>query len=228
DRRISANLNYTVSSDVMNACIRQAGIRHVITSRRFMEKMDFQLDARLVYLEDLKDQPTPADKAICYLQSHFLPAALLTAALGLKKVHPDDVLTVIFTSGSTGTPKGVMLTYANVGSNVNAIDQVVHLRDTDVLIGILPFFPSFGYTITVWGVASLNIKGVYHFTPLGSKQIGKLSAEHKGTLLLATPTFLRMYVRGCEPKDFSTLDVVVSGAEKLPKDLADEFEKKFG
>jgi acyl-[acyl-carrier-protein]-phospholipid O-acyltransferase/long-chain-fatty-acid--[acyl-carrier-protein] ligase len=228
DRRISANLNYTVSSDVMNACIRQAGIRHVITSRRFMEKMDFQLDARLVYLEDLKDQPTPADKAICYLQSHFLPAALLTAALGLKKVHPDDVLTVIFTSGSTGTPKGVMLTYANIGSNVDAIDQVVHLRDTDVLIGILPFFHSFGYTITVWGVASLNIQGVYHYTPLGAKQIGKLAEKYKGTLLLATPTFLRMYVRGCEPRDFQTLDVVVSGAEKLPKDLADEFEKKFG
>src|SRR5207249_3320153 len=176
DRRISANLNYTVSSDVMNACIRQAGIRHVVTSRRFMEKMEFQLDAKLVYLEDLKDQPTPADKAICYLQSYFLPARLIDAALGLSHVKPDDVLTVIFTSGSTGTPKGVMLTYANVGSNVAAIDQVVHLRDTDVLLGILPFFHSFGYTITVWGVASLDIQGVYHYTPLGAKQIGKLAA----------------------------------------------------
>src|SRR5262245_2404976 len=228
DCRISANLNYTVSSEVMNACIKQAGIRHVITSRRFMEKMDFQLDAKLIYLEDLKDQPTAADKAICYLQSYFLPAAVIDAVLGLKKVHPDDVLTVIFTSGSTGVPKGVMLTYANVGSNVTAIDQVVHLRDTDVLIGILPFFHSFGHTITVWGVASLDIQGAYHFTPLSAKQVGKLAAEHKGTILLATPTFLRMYVRGCEPRDFSTLDVVVSGAEKLPKELSDEFEKKFG
>ncbi len=153
---------------------------------------------------------------------------MIDAALGLRHVHADDVLTVIFTSGSTGTPKGVMLTYSNVGSNVDAIDQVVHLRDTDVLIGILPFFHSFGYTITVWGVASLNIQGVYHYTPLGSKQIGKLAEKHKATLLLATPTFLRMYVRGCEPRDFASLDVVVSGAEKLPKELADEFEKKFG
>src|SRR4029079_17918123 len=102
DRRISANLNYTVSSDVMNACIRQAGIRHVITSRRFMEKMDFQLDAKLIYLEDLKDQPTPADKAICYLQSRFLPARLLDATLGLKRVKPDDVLTVLFTRDPPG------------------------------------------------------------------------------------------------------------------------------
>ena len=67
DRRITANLNYTVSSDVMNACIEQAGIKHVITSRKFMDKMNFKLNAELVYLEDFKDKPTAADKAIGYL-----------------------------------------------------------------------------------------------------------------------------------------------------------------
>ncbi|HMC09773.1 MAG TPA: AMP-binding protein, partial [Pirellulaceae bacterium] len=228
DRRISANLNYTVSSNVMNACIEQAGIKHVITSRKFMDKMNFTLNAEIVYLEDLKDKPTAADKAISYFQSHFVPAGVLERRLGLHHVKSDDLLTVIFTSGSTGAPKGVMLTYANVGSNVAAIDQVVHLRDTDVLIGILPFFHSLGYTVTVWGVASLNIQGAYHYSPLAARQIGKLTAKYKGTLLLCTPTFLRMYLRGCEPEDFKTLEVVVCGAEKLPKDLADEFEKKFG
>jgi acyl-[acyl-carrier-protein]-phospholipid O-acyltransferase / long-chain-fatty-acid--[acyl-carrier-protein] ligase len=228
DRRISANLNYTVSSDVMNACIRAAGIKHVVTSRKFMDKMDFKLDAELVYLEDLKDKPTAADKAISYLQSYFLPASLLDAALGLKHIKSDDVLTVIFTSGSTGTPKGVMLTYANIASNVAAIDQVVHLRETDVLIGILPFFHSFGYTVTLWGTATLNIQGAYHYSPLDARQIGKLTASKKGTILLTTPTFLRTYLRRCEKDEFQTLDVVVCGAEKLPKELTDEFEKKFG
>jgi acyl-[acyl-carrier-protein]-phospholipid O-acyltransferase/long-chain-fatty-acid--[acyl-carrier-protein] ligase len=228
DRRVSANLNYTVSSDVMNACIKQAGIKHVLTSRKFMEKMDFKLDAEVLYLEDFKNKPTSADKAISYLQSYFLPTGMLERSLGLKHVKSDDVLTIIFTSGSTGTPKGVMLTYANVASNVSAIDQVVHLRETDVLIGILPFFHSFGYTVTLWGVASLNIAGAYHFSPLDARQIGKLTAKQKGTLLLSTPTFLRTYLRRCVKEDFQSLDVVVCGAEKLPKDLADEFEKKFG
>ena len=82
--------------------------------------------------------------------------------------------------------------------------------------------------MTLWGVAALDIKGAYHFSPLDARQIGKLAAEHKGTLLLTTPTFLRTYLRRCEPEDFTTLDVVVCGAEKLPKDLADAFEKKFG
>jgi acyl-[acyl-carrier-protein]-phospholipid O-acyltransferase/long-chain-fatty-acid--[acyl-carrier-protein] ligase len=227
DRRVAVNLNYTVSSETMNACIQMAGIKHVLTSRKFMEKMDFTLEAEVVYLEDFKDKATTADKAVGWLSSFLLPTSILESWLGLAKVQPDDVLTIIFTSGSTGTPKGVMLTYANVGTNVAAIDQVVHLKQSDVLIGILPFFHSFGYTVTLWGVAALDIKGAYHFSPLDARQIGKLTAEHKGTLLLSTPTFLRTYLRRCEVEDFKTLDVVVCGAEKLPKDLADEFEKKF-
>jgi acyl-[acyl-carrier-protein]-phospholipid O-acyltransferase / long-chain-fatty-acid--[acyl-carrier-protein] ligase len=228
DRRISANLNYTVSSDVMNFCIRQAGIQHVVTSRKFMEKMNFQLDAQIIYLEDLKDQVTAIDKGLAFVQSYCLPARLLELSLGLGHVHSDDVLTVIFTSGSTGTPKGVLLTYANIGSNVAAIDQVVHLRPSDVLIGILPFFHSFGYTIAMWGVAGLNIGGAYHYSPLDARQIGKLTQQHRGTILLSTPTFLRSYLRRCEKEEFQSLDVVVCGAEKLPRDLADEFEKTFG
>lgn len=228
DRRVAVNLNYTVSSETMNACIKMAGIKHVLTSRKFMEKMEFTLDAEVVYLEDFKDKATTIDKAVGWLSSYLLPTGMLEGWLGLAKMQPDDVLTIIFTSGSTGTPKGVMLTYANVGSNVAAIDQVVHLKQSDVLIGILPFFHSFGYTVTLWGVAALDIKGAYHFSPLDGRQIGKLTAENKGTLLLSTPTFLRTYLRRCEVEEFKTLDVVVCGAEKLPKDLADEFEKKFG
>jgi acyl-[acyl-carrier-protein]-phospholipid O-acyltransferase / long-chain-fatty-acid--[acyl-carrier-protein] ligase len=228
DRRVAVNLNYTVSNDVMNACIRMAKIRHVITSRKFMDKVEFQLDADVVYLEDFKEKPTAGDKAVAWFQANVVPAGVLENTLGLTKVDADDVLTIIFTSGSTGTPKGVMLTYGNVGSNVQAIDQVVHLKPSDVLIGILPFFHSFGYTVTLWGVAGLNIKGAYHFSPLDARQIGKLAEKNGGTLLLSTPTFLRTYLRRCEPEEFKTLDVVVCGAEKLPQDLANEFEKKFG
>ena len=228
DRRVAVNLNYTVSSEVNNQCIEMAGIKHVITSRRFMSKMSFKLDAELIYLEDLKDKPTLWDKVNAAVQTYALPAALLEMQLGLGSVKTDDVATIIFTSGSTGTPKGVMLTYANIASNVEAIEQVVHLRPTDVLIGILPFFHSFGYTVTLWTVATINVKGAYHFSPLDARQIGKLAQEHKATILLSTPTFLRTFLRRCDKDQFSTVDVVVAGAEKLPKDLMDTFEEKFG
>lgn len=228
DRRVAVNLNYTVSSEVMNACIKQAGIKHVLTSAKFMEKMDFQLDADVVLLEDFKDKITTVDKAVGFLDAYLTPRSMLESKLKLAEVNPDDELTIIFTSGSTGTPKGVMLTYANVGSNAEAIDTVIHLRRSDVVIGILPFFHSFGYTVAMWTVLATDIQGAYHFNPLDARQVSKLCGRTKGTILLATPTFLRSYTRRCDPDDLKTLDVVVAGAEKLPTSLSDAFEEKFG
>ncbi|MFO0869545.1 MAG: acyl-[ACP]--phospholipid O-acyltransferase [Pirellulales bacterium] len=228
DRRVSVNLNYTVSSDVMNACIKQAGIKHVLTTRKFLERFDFQLDAEVVFLDDLRNEVNWIDKLTSALQTYVLPASLVERSLQLHQVAADDVITIIFTSGSTGTPKGVMLTYGNVGSNVEAIETVVRLSPSDVLIGILPFFHSFGYTVTLWTVLSLDIGGAYHFNPLDGKQVGKLVEKFRGTVLLSTPTFLRTYLRRCEKEEFATLDVVVAGAEKLPSDLCDAFEQKFG
>jgi acyl-[acyl-carrier-protein]-phospholipid O-acyltransferase/long-chain-fatty-acid--[acyl-carrier-protein] ligase len=227
-RRVTVNLNYTVSSEILNYCIRECGIRHVLTSRRFMERMDFDIDAELVYLEDLREKVRPADKVAGVVGAYLTPVGLLERRLGLTKVQPDDLLTVIFTSGSTGQPKGVMLSYENVGSNTRAIDEVVHLRDDDALLGLLPFFHSFGYTVTLWTALTLPPKGVYHYSPLDAKVIGKLCRDHRGTILLSTPTFLRGYIKRVEPEEFRTLDVVVAGAEKLPIDVSDAFEKKFG
>lgn len=227
DRRVVVNLNYTASSEVMNDCIAQAGIRHVITSRKFMEKFDFDLDAEIVTLEDFKDKATLADKLAAACQTWLVPVGLLERRLGLTDVDPEDLLTVIFTSGSTAKPKGVMLSHTNIGSNVEAFNGVLHLSGRDVLVGILPFFHSFGYTVTMWTVLMLDPKGVYHFNPLEPRQVGSLCRRHGGTILVATPTFLRTYVRRCEPEDFATLEVVVAGAEKLPTELAEAFDKKF-
>lgn len=225
--RVAVNLNYTVTSDVMNACIRRAGIRRVLTSRKVMEKFDFHIEAEPVYLEDLKDRVGTIDKLICAMQTYALPIYCLERLLGLTGISPDDLMTVIFTSGSTGEPKGVMLSFDNIGSNVTAIDQVIHLRRGDVLVGILPFFHSFGYTVALWAVLSLFPKGIYHFSPLDARVIGGLCRKHKATILLATPTFLRSYLRRCEKEDFASLDVVVAGAEKLPGELSDAFEQQF-
>lgn len=229
DHRITANLNYTVSSEVMNQCIRAGGIKHIITSRKFMNKMAFSnLEAELVYLEDFKNKVTLADKVAGATMAYATPASLIDAALGLGKMKSEDVASIIFTSGSTGTPKGVMVTQGNLQFNVEAIDNVVHLTSDDVLIGVLPFFHIFGYSVSMWCVGALDVKGAYHYSPLDAKQIGKLTKEHRGTLLLSTPTFLRTYLRRCEKDDLATLDVVVTGAEKLPPDVQAAFKEKFG
>ena len=228
DRRISANLNYTVSSSVLNHCIADVGIKHVLSTEKFMSKMDFELDAEVVMLDDLREKVTAMDKLIAFLQARLLPAGVVDRMLGLNKVKCDDLLTVIFTSGSTGMPKGVLLSNANVSHNVNAVDSAVKLDQSDTILGVLPFFHSFGYAVTLWTVNTVGPCGVYHFNPLDARQIGKLAEKYKVTVLLGTPTFLRGYLRRIEPKQFEHLDVAVVGAEKMPADLFDSFEKKFG
>jgi acyl-[acyl-carrier-protein]-phospholipid O-acyltransferase/long-chain-fatty-acid--[acyl-carrier-protein] ligase len=52
--------------------------------------------------------------------------------------------------------------------------------------------------------------------------------EFGATILLATPTFLRIYIRSVLPGDFGSLENVVVGAEKLRDDLAESFREKFG
>ncbi|KAA1259751.1 Bifunctional protein Aas [Rubripirellula obstinata] len=228
DRRISANLNYTAGSDVLNHCNRSVGVKHVLTSERFLSKVDIELDSELVVLESLKDKVSKLDKAIAAFQAVLVPAFLLDRILGTHKIDPDDLMTVIFTSGSTGMPKGVQLSGANISHNVEAIERAVHLDTSDTVLGILPFFHSFGYTVTLWSVMTLGPRGVYHFNPLDAKQVGKLAEKYGVTVLLATPTFLRGYLRRVTPEQFSKLDVAVVGAEKMPADLFDAFEKKFG
>jgi acyl-[acyl-carrier-protein]-phospholipid O-acyltransferase/long-chain-fatty-acid--[acyl-carrier-protein] ligase len=227
-RRIAVNLNYTVSSETLNYCIAQCGMRHVLTSRRFMERFNFKLDAKLVYLEDLREQVTLPDKLVAAGVAYAAPSALLERWLGLHTIKPDDLFTIIYTSGSTGMPKGVMLSYDNIGTNAAAIEEILQLDRHDVVCGILPLFHSFGFTVTLWSVLALQVKGAYHFSPLDAKIIGKLCQDYKVTILVSTPTFLRSYIRRCSPEEFASLELVVTGAEKLPREVLEAFEERFG
>jgi acyl-[acyl-carrier-protein]-phospholipid O-acyltransferase/long-chain-fatty-acid--[acyl-carrier-protein] ligase len=228
DRRVAVNLNYSLSSELIASCIRQAGITHVLTSRRFLEHLALQIDAELVYLEDLRDRPTRRDKALGGALAYAAPDGLLLRFLGLHRLDAGEVLTVVFTAGTTGDPKGAELTYGNFAANVSAIGKVIDLRPSDVLLGILPLFHSFGATMTLWALLAHDVAAAYHTNPLDGRTIGRLCRERKGTILLAPPMFLRTYLNRCAPEDFASLEVVVAGAEKLTSELADAFEERFG
>lgn len=227
DRRVPVNLNYTAPSDVLNSSMAQCGIRHVMTSRRLLERFPLKLDAEMVFAEDLKQRVRWPDK-LAAAAAWLLPAAALERWLGLSTVRPDDAATIMFTSGSTGVPKGVVLTHANIASNLAGINHLIHISRRDVLLGVLPMFHCYGYTATLWTALTLDAQAVYHYTPLEPRQIGALCRKHGGTLLIATPTFLRSYLRRCEPEDLRTLEVVFGGAERLPPELAAAFHERFG
>jgi acyl-[acyl-carrier-protein]-phospholipid O-acyltransferase/long-chain-fatty-acid--[acyl-carrier-protein] ligase len=140
----------------------------------------------------------------------------------------DDLATVIFSSGSTGEPKGVMLSHYNLISNIRQMERILHFTHRDRLLGILPFFHSFGFTVTLCLPAVLGAGVVFHPNPLDAKAVGTLVREKAVTILLATPTLLQLYLRAVAPGDFGGLELVIAGAEKLPESVAAAFEDHFG
>jgi acyl-[acyl-carrier-protein]-phospholipid O-acyltransferase/long-chain-fatty-acid--[acyl-carrier-protein] ligase len=228
--RTTVNLNYTAGIDAIRSAVKQTGLRTVVTSKRFLARMPLHLEGvELIHLEDALTGITRWKRIRSALAVALLPGWVLEyVVLGLGRHTLDDVATIIFSSGSTGEPKGVPLTHRNVASNTAAAVDHITLVRGDRLLGALPFFHSFGYTLILWLPLQIGASAVFYPDPRQAKEIGELCKAHRCTGLLSTATFLRFYLRRCEPDDFRTLRIIVCGAEKLPPALAREFEEKFG
>jgi acyl-[acyl-carrier-protein]-phospholipid O-acyltransferase/long-chain-fatty-acid--[acyl-carrier-protein] ligase len=226
--KIPVNLNYTSSNETLASCAAQCKLETVITTKLLLEKIPLQVPAKTVFLEEAAASPRLGEKIVALLL-WFLPGGLLERALSGGKTRTlDDLATVIFSSGSTGEPKGVMLTHYNIASNIEQVGQTFMLDRKDTLLGVLPFFHSFGFTVTLWLPAVLGVGVAYHPSPLDLAAISELVRDYRVTFLLATPTFLQAYMRRCSPEDFGSLQFVVVGAEKLPERVAVAFEDRFG
>ena len=249
--KVPVNLNYTLAEATIAHCEQQCDLKIVITSRKFLEKIKLTPPGELVYLEDVAGgtpgtvparteverqqaetvfgAPTAFEKLTAFLFAKFAPFSLLKKIAGQEKeVALDDLATVIFSSGSTGEPKGVMLTHYNILSNLEQFGHILSFTHHDRLLGILPFFHSFGFTVTLCLPAEIGAGVVFHPNPLDARAIGTLVRENNVTILLSTPTFLQIYMRGVPSEDFGSLQVVIVGAEKLSERLADAFEQCFG
>jgi len=228
--KVPVNINYTSSKEAIASVVKQCAMQYVITSKVFLEKTGIELTCEKIFVEDViasisKQEQWKAAYA-AFVTPRFLSHRLV---FGPKACREHEKLaTVMFTSGSTGEPKGVMLTHGNITSDLEGLYQVFNIKDGDVMLGILPFFHSFGFTGTLWFPLISGIGAVYHVNPLDAKVIGKLVHEHKATILMTTPTFLGSYIRRCEPEQFKSLRMVTVGAEKLKDSLAEEFKTKFG
>ena len=226
--QIPVNLNYTASNETLASCAQQCNLETVITTKLLLEKLPLQVPGKTILLEEIAARPRLSEK-LAALLLWFLPSRLLERALSAAEPQAlDDLATIIFSSGSTGEPKGVMLTHYNIMSNIDQMAQTFMLGKGDVLLGVLPFFHSFGFTVTLWLPAVLGVGVAYHPSPLDLTAVSELVRDYQVTFLLATPTFLQAYTRRCLPEDFGSLQFVVVGAEKLPEPLALAFEDRFG
>jgi len=227
--KVPVNLNYTVSNETLASCAQQCDLKTVVTARLFLEKVKIRPPGRTIFIEDIAKDPGFGERIAGALAGSLLPAKSLAKFAGCDRpASLDDIATIIFSSGSTGDPKGVILTHYNIASNVEQLNQVFMLHADDRIMGILPFFHSFGFTATLCLPTATGIGVVFHPNPFDSRVIGALVSKHAVTMLLATPTFLNAYARRCTPEDFGSLRFVMAGAEKLPERISQAFEDHFG
>ncbi|MCE9563178.1 MAG: AMP-binding protein [Planctomycetes bacterium] len=229
--KTSVNLNYTAGAGPVHSAMKQAGLRIVITSKRFLMRVPLELpdDVQAIYLEDVMESVTKWQRIGTFLMVLLLPGWVLDRfVLGLHRHRLDDPLTIVFSSGSTGEPKGVVLTHRNIGHNVDSAIRTLGITKHDRLFGILPFFHSFGYTVCMWAPLVAGCVAVFFPDPRAAKEVGELARTHRITVMLSTATFLRFYIRRCDKDDFRSVGMIICGAEKLPVKLQDEFHSKFG
>lgn len=225
--KVSVNLNYSASVASLSSALDQCGARHIITSRKFLEKVSIEgLPGEMLYAEDLFAGFSKGDKLRALLKARCWPRRALVPGRGFTGDAP---ATVIFSSGSTGEPKGVVLSHYNIQANVEAANMLMRVQsETDVFCGTLPLFHAFGYTATMWFPLLHGVMVSYHPNPLEAARVAQLVREDQCTVMVATPAFLVAYMRRAKPDDFRSLRFCIAGAEKLKQKTADAFHRRFG
>lgn len=227
-RRVPAMLNYTAGTDAMQAACAAAQIRTVLTSRAFVEqaklgdKLAALKDVRLLFLEELRETLTLADKL--WLMLWALPFPHAATRIG----SAEDPAVVLFTSGSEGKPKGVVLSHRALLANIGQIRAVVDFSVDDKILNALPLFHSFGLTAGGLLPVLCGANVFLYPSPLHYRVIPELAYDRGCTVLLGTSTFLGNYAKHAHPYDFYRLRYVIAGAEKLSDPVRELWFDKFG
>ncbi len=226
--RVPAMLNYTAGTDGMqNACIA-AGIRTIITSKRFLDtaKIAPQVaslqNVRIYYLEDLRAHLNFFDKI--WLLAFAMPFPRLVN----RSLDTEAMAVVLFTSGSEGKPKGVVHSHRSILSNIAQIRSVIDFSVDDKFLNALPIFHSFGLTAGALLPLLTGTRLFLYPSPLHYRVIPEIIYDRGCTVLFGTNTFLGNYAKFAHPYDFYRLRYVVAGAEKLSDVVRSTWFEKFG
>ncbi len=227
--KVPVNLNFTAGRASLESSLRLAGITTVITADALRAKVpDFP------WPEDTRDlraelAAAGGKRAILpwLVAAWVLPNQWIPSLLGLPRVGDREEAALLFTSGSSGEPKGVVLTHRNLLANCAQISSLSILPRNATMLGCLPIFHSFGFTVTLWYPILRGCRVVTVPSPLETRKIAEAIRDEQATVLVGAPTFVRPFLKKASSAELRSLDLVVTGAEKLSADLYEGFRQRF-
>lgn len=171
-------------------------------------------------------QPNPSAEGLSFVQ--LLMAA--GAEHDMAQTNPEDTAVLLYTSAGPGLLSGAELTHFNLFQNATTIkEHVLDYRPNDVCLAALPLYHSFGQT-TMLNAAVLARSTSVLIPRFETHKVVQAIEREKVTIMALVPTmfhFLLAY-KPDKPFDFSTVRNATSGGAKLPLDLAERFEARFG
>jgi len=222
------NLNFTAGRAVNKIAIRKSCVSTVISTQTIQERFkEFPWPCNTIDVQQLFKRISKLEILSHILTAKLLPVESLSRLYGFALQGGDSEAALLFSSGSTGGPKGIVLTHKNILANVIQVRETLQFATNKKLLGCLPIFHSFGFTVTIWYPICHGPELVTYINPLDAAKLVEIIHAHKVDLLVTTPTFLRGLMKRATPEQLSSLWGIVTGAEKLPVDLADQFEKKL-
>ena len=231
------NLNYTASQEALAFALQQAEVRTLLTSRRFVTRLEQRgLDVtpllaslRILYLEDLQASMTRRERLMTWLAVRCLPGWLLQT-LFCRAQDARATAAILFSSGSEGMPKGVMLSHRNLMANIKQTSDVLNTQHDDVVMASLPTFHAFGFTVTQLLPLVEGLPLVCHADPTDVSGVAKAVSQHQATIMFGTSSLLRLFNRHpkVQAEQLHSLRIVVAGAEKLDERVREGFMARFG
>ena len=132
------------------------------------------------------------------------------------KIDDKKMASIIFTSGTTSLAKGVVLSQYNIASNINSLQQVISIYDTDVNMAFLPFHHTFGST----GIILFLSKGTTNVFCDGLRYIQSNLIEYKVSIFVCVPLLLEaMYKKIMQEIKKQNKEKIVKFGIKLSKFL---------
>jgi acyl-[acyl-carrier-protein]-phospholipid O-acyltransferase / long-chain-fatty-acid--[acyl-carrier-protein] ligase len=226
--RPCAMLNYTSGAEAMRAACVAAGVKTVVTSKRFVRvaRLESAITAltalRIVYLEELRDALTLRDKLWLITRALPRPRSVITQR------DPSATAVVLFTSGSEARSKGVAISHDALLANMAQMRAVIDFGPNDKYLNALPMYHTYGLIACTLMPLIAGTRLFLYTTPLHYKVIPELAYTRDCTYIFGTSTFLGHYARQGHPYDFRSVRVVVSGGEKLNLEVAELWLRKFG
>lgn len=225
--KVPVGINFMLSKEEQDYMKELCGVKAIFTSRNFIQKAGIPEDSRMVFIEEISGRTSNMQKTLTYLSCKLSSTRSLIQRFK-RHDDPEKIAIILFTSGSESSPKGVPLTNYNVYTSIQSYRTVFEPLYDDVILGTLPFFHVFGFTVCLWFPLIVGLGVVFHPNPTDYERIEAIVHKHHVTMLLGTSTLYRGFMKKWKREQISNIRRAFAGAEKLNQDIRERFYEKFG